>query len=214
MSNANQPISLHDYIRRIWIQQQHRIRNTDRSPCNCGWIFPQEFFQGNIPQHNSHVTLKRSVWWCFYFFFGRLNDLVALKKFYPEIINLATPQMIPSACMWIQSVNCSELHKTWTIRFYTSLSLLWRQKFKPHKTDQEIERAKGGQIKKRKQSDEVRTEHYHEAFCKNFAFLPLYFCPPSYNPNSVSAATTETRILVLVSVVENYQILFCMQTIS
>lgn len=153
------------------------------------------------------------MWRCFHFLFGRLNDLVPLKKFYPEVISLATLQMNPSAFMWIQSMNCNELHKTWATWFYKS-SLSCGDKSSNLRGQIKKLREQGGQRIKCKQSNEVSTGHCHEAFCKNSAFFPLYLCPLNYNPNSVSTATTETWILVLASIVENYQILFCMQSVS
>jgi len=36
---------------------------------------------------------------------------VPAKKFYPEIINPATQQISSAACIGIESMNCSEIHK-------------------------------------------------------------------------------------------------------
>lgn len=74
----------------------------------------QGSFQRNIPRYNSHVSFKCSVWQSLYFSFRECNNVsppnvTSPKKFYPEIINLATLQNSPSSCIGIPSTNWSEL---------------------------------------------------------------------------------------------------------
>lgn len=63
-----------------------------------------------------------------------------------------------------------------------------------------MERAKGGQRVKHQQSNGVRGGQTAMKLLekKKSAFFPIYLCPLNYNPNSVSAASTDTGIPVLV----------------